>query len=335
MRGLLVALLGLLLVSCGGEPVELPPAKPLQVSDARLREIPGLGTGTFAVQVHDPLHIETPENRNRALSLRVLQPLGVDRTPVVIFSHGNWSDREKYDELLRVWASHGFAVVAPTHLDGRSMARGIFNSLRYGQMGLIEARVEDITFLLNNLEKVVSNIEGFAKIDERVVVAGHSFGAFTAQQFAGARAIDNGQVSTAGHDRVAGVLAISPPGPMFDVIREESWSQLRGPVLATTGTWDSNPQFWPDWRMHLLSHETGIAGELYALVIEGADHYLGNLICRPEREADPQRDALKILNAMSVAFLRAHLLEDNEARQFLASSQLESLTRGFATLSKR
>lgn len=336
MSRLLPVLFCLVLQACGGASDNLPPAKPLQASEEKLQAIPGMEAGPFEVAVHDPLLVAAPENRNRELSLRIWLPLGVARTPVVIFSHGNWSDRGKYDALLKFWASYGFAVIAPTHLDGRGMARGIFNSLRYGQMGLIDARVEDLTFLLDNLEAIVAEVGSFGEIDERVVVAGHSFGAFTAQQFAGARAIeDGGQVSSARHDRVAAVLAISPPGPMFEIIREDSWSEMRGPVLVTTGTSDSNPKFWPDWRMHLLSYETGVAGDLYALIIDGADHYLGNLICRPERDVAPQRDALRILNAVSVTFLRAYLLGDSNARQFLASNRLEYLVEGFATLSHR
>ncbi len=44
-------------------------------------------------------------------------------------------------------------------------------------------------------------------------------------------------------------------------------------------------------------------GQNYSLVVDGADHYLGNLICRPEREEQPQHKALRVINTASVAFL--------------------------------
>ena len=265
--------------------------------------------------------------------------------PVVIFSHGNWSDRNKYDNLLRHWASHGYAIIAPTHLDGRSMVRGIFNSLRYGQLGLIAARVDDVQYLMDHLadiEQKLSKAHGSTLVlkKDQMVIAGHSFGAFTAQQFAGAQAWDitesDNSSAEAIHDpRVAGVIAISPPGPMFDVIHDKSWLQMRGPVLVTTGTWDSNPQFWPDWKMHLMSHEAAPAGEQFALVVDGADHYLGNLICRPEREAEPQHSALAMVNSASIAFLNAFLLSDEKAAAYLRSDELQSLTKNFAQLLRR
>ena len=40
---------------------------------------------------------------------------------------------------------------------------------------------------------------------------------------------------------------------MSHTIVEGSWQQLDTPTLATTGTWDIQPSFWPDWRMHLTA----------------------------------------------------------------------------------
>lgn len=343
MRIHLTILFGLILflVSCGQESAEKPAAKPLAVAEQELATIPGISTGAFAAAVDDTLVLNQPQGMNKSLPLRIWYPTATEGDlPVVLFSHGNWSDRERYDKLLRFWASHGYVVIAPTHLDGRSMARGIFNSLRYGQMGLIDGRVQDMQFLLDQLGTVEQHLAAMGGITlnkQSVVMAGHSFGAFTAQQFAGARAIDdeNGVESRAGDPRVAAVLAISPPGPMFDIINERSWTTMNGPVLVTTGTWDSNAQFWPDWRMHLMSHQASTPGEQFALVIDGADHYLGNLICRPEREEAPQHDALKILNAVSVSFLNAYLGGQDKAREFLNSGKLQEITRAFATLSSR
>ena len=342
MKRAAVILFACLLSACGNEPAEKPPVSPLSVDrDVLAENLPGFSAGRYRASVVDGLVLEAPELANAELNLRIWYPEAFDRDiPVVIFSHGNWSDREKYDRLLSHWSSHGYTVIATTHLDGRSMARGIFNSLRYGQLGLIDARVQDIQFLIDRLSMIESKLQNavgstlsFQK--ERLVIAGHSFGAFTAQQFAGAIASDEEQVSRASDDRVAGVIAISPPGPMFDVIREKSWENMRGPVLVTTGTWDSNPQFWPDWRAHLMSFETSQPGEQYALVVQGADHYLGNLICRPEREAEPQTDALAMVNSASVLFLDAVFGNSETTLERLSSGVLSELTKGFADLQKR
>ncbi len=217
--------------------------------------------------------------------------------------------------------------------------KGIFNSLVHGQYGLVEARVADLRYILETipaLEALAPQFKG--KTDsERLVVTGHSFGAFTAQQFGGAATMDpeSGHYPSTLDDRVVAVIALSPPGPMFDTITLDSWRKLSAPTLVTTGTWDIQPAFWPQWQDHLISYETSIPGEKYALVIEGADHYLGNLICRLEREGPPQEDALAMINITTTAFLDAQVKNSAEARAFLESGQLRQRSGGFAELRRR
>ena len=81
-----------------------------------------------------------------------------------------------------------------------------------------------------------------------------------------------------------------------------------------------------------MSFETALPQDKYALVTQAADHYLGNLICRPERDVAPQQDALNMLNASSTTFLDAYLKGDGKAKSFLQSTQLEQLTGGFSVL---
>ena len=265
-----------LLAGCGGEPPVLPEARPLSIAPEVAATIPYIAPGPHAVAAPVQQTLASDAAYDYSLPLRLLLPeqTPADRQalPLIVFSHGNWSDADRYEPLLSFWVSHGYAVIAPTHLDGTSMARGIFNSLRYGQLGLIRARVEDIQRVLDNLASIERH-SGREFDRERIALAGHSFGAFSAQQFAGAIASDESDIVAVSDPRVRAVIALSPPGPMFDVIHEKSWIAMRGPVLVTTGTWDSNAQFWPDWRMHLMSYDTAKAGDVYSLVIDGADHY--------------------------------------------------------------
>lgn len=265
--------------------------------------------------------------------LRALYPEAQGHFPVVVFSHGNWSDHYQYDRLVAHWASWGYVVVLPYHLDGGGMLRGIFNALRYGQLGLINSRHQDIRWLLDHLGDLQQRLPRLTRIDtERIAVAGHSFGAYSAQQMIGAGAFDEDtERYHYGRDvRVKAVVAVSPPGPMFTTINERSWEKVDQPMLVTTGTLDTNERFWPDWRQHLLSFETAQAGKNWALVVQGADHYLGNLICRPEREQASQIEALNIINAVSVAFLDWHLKADIRAQALLlnpsALGELASLS---------
>ncbi|CAA0081360.1 Uncharacterised protein [Zhongshania aliphaticivorans] len=323
-----VLLLCLLLSACG-EPLVLEEATPLGAERAALESIPGYPQGSYEYQLIERVGLKAEQGG--MIDLRVWYPFSEEPAPVIIFSHGNWSDKDRYDNILSHWASYGFVVIAGTHLDGKNMARGIFNALRHGNDGLIAQRVADINYLLDHIEELQELLP--LRLDaNRVAVAGHSFGAFTAQQFSGARAItEKGDIS-ADDRRVNAVVALSPPGPMFDEITAESWTQMHGPVLMSTGTHDVNAQFWPDWRDHKMSFDTAPDGHQYALVVQGADHYLGNLICRPDRDAEPQHDALNVVNAVSTLFLLAYVNGDLQAMEWLDQLELSATSGGFAEL---
>lgn len=327
-----------LLTACGKD-MPKPPAKPLTATPEQLSQIYGLKSGNFTVADSGEFAVTMADGRE--LKLRALYPDGALQQPVplLIFSHGNWSDLQKYDNVVRHWVSHGYVVVMPYHLDGGGMMRGIFNSVRYGQLGLISTRVDDFKFILDNWSVIEAQIPALKnKVDlTRIAATGHSFGGFSAEQLGGAQAFDpdTGKYISATDSRIRAIVAISPPGKMFDTITAGSWTELTTPTLVTTGTWDTNPQFWPEWQAHLLSYQTAKPGNKYSLVMEGADHYLGNLICRPERKETPQKDALAMLNAVSIAFLDAYLKDIPEAKQFLQQNPLSVLTGGFATLTER
>lgn len=327
----LVLITALALAACG-QNVALPPAQPLSATPEQIAAIPNLARGSLAVRKSAPLEWQ-------GLRVRVLQPETEGRYPLLVFSHGNWSDIDKYDALFEHWASHGYVILAPYHLDGGGMARGIFNALRHGNEGLIASRVADVKKILDHLDALDALQPGLAaRVDStRIAITGHSFGAFTAQMLGGAAAVnlESGERVEGRDARVRAVLAISPPGPMFEIINDQSWKNMTAPMLVTTGTWDVNAQFWPEWQAHKLSFDTAPSGHNWLLVVEGADHYLGNLICRPEREAPPQNDALRMVNALSVTFLNAQLKDDDAARAFLQKRPLQTLTSGFARLEHR
>ena len=88
----------------------------------------------------------------------------------------------------------------------------------------------------------------------------------------------------------------------------------------------------------LLVGERGVIavlGPVGALTTEGADHFLGNLICRLERDAPPQEDALQMALIATTNFLNSFLKEDPKSRAFIDGDQLQQLTEGFSRLGRR
>jgi len=330
-------MLSVLLAACSDD-IPLPPAPPLAVAATVIDQLPGADTGAHRVISARGLVLPAGDS-GRELSLNLYYPADGGAYPLLLFSHGNWSDKDSYDRVIEYWVSHGYTVIAADHLDCCSAIKGIFNSIRYGQLGLITGRIDDLRRLMVSLPAIEQLHPAFAgKADpSRLGLTGHSFGAFSAEQFGGATVFntDSQQHDSYQDDRVRAVVALSPPGPMFDTITADSWLRLAAPTLVTTGTWDIQPSFWPDWRMHLMSFETAVPGDKYALVTQGADHYLGNLICRTAREAEPQKDALRMVQVATTAFLDAYLKDDAAAMTLLTGDQLGEITGGFARLSRR
>lgn len=334
---LALGLLAVVALAACGKQEPLPPAKPLTASAEQLAQIPNLAPGPFTVHKGTPVEWRVG---GATLRVRVVAPDGAGPFPLVVFSHGFASDVDQYDALFEHWASHGYVVIAPFHLDGGGTVSAILSSLRYGSDGLVQARVANLKTVLDHLGELDAVEPGLAaRIDRgRIAAAGHSFGAFSAQQMGGAASVDpkDGTRIEGLDPRVRAALAISPPGEMFKIINAQSWRSMAAPMLVTTGTWDRDGRFVTDWRQHKLSYETAPAGRNWLLVNEGADHYLGNLICRTERKEAAQTDALRMVNALSVTFLNAFVKDDAAARAFLdAPATLQTLTGDFARLEHR
>jgi len=316
--------------------IPLPPAKELVAEQVALEALYGYSAGPYGVLSNHDITLEVDD---KALALSLYYPEREGVFPLLLFSHGNFSDRRQYDRLIHHWVSHGYVVIAPDHLDAGGMVAGITAMLIHGQDGVLRERPKDMTFVLDNLDALEAMEPALkGKIDHtKIAATGHSFGAFVAQMMGGAVGIDpnDGSLIVGSDARIKAIVAISPPGPMFDMITDKSWDKLSVPQLVTTGTWDVEPRFFPKWQLHAMSYNNAPEGGNYLLVTQGADHYLGNLICRLDRDVTPQHDALAMMKVSTTVFLDAYFKEDARAIEVLNSDILGVVTNNFSVLSSR
>jgi len=234
---------------------------------------------------------------HRAVAVRLLYPrCAPGKTySLLLFSHGANSAPAKYDRLTSSWAAAGYVVAAPLHADSPDHPGGG----KVDQRQSWSYRIDDIRLLIDRFAGI-ARVTGCRIAADRIAATGHSYGALIAQALGGAR-IDG--ASSARDPRVRAVVAFSPPGPVSGYIAADAWSTSAVPMLVQTGTADILPTIAPKWEAHRVSFDraTGVPRVLF--VGEGVDHYFGNIIGRPERQAPPAEAAFEDAVELSRRFL--------------------------------
>lgn len=275
-----------------------------------------VGAGDPVVSVA-PARLDAP-GRALPLDVRVSAPVTGQDLPVLLFSHGNGWSLDGYAPLTAFWASRGFVVVQPTHLDSRRDGIGPDHP---GFDRVWTERHADLVRTMDQLETIERAVPGLAgRVDrDRVVAAGHSWGAQTVQMLLGARVLDStGKAGQGYADRrvQAGVLlaATGVGGEELHPFAQEhlpfmnpSFAELTTPALVVAGEHDQSQlsSRGPDWFTDAYVHSPG-ATDLLTLV--DAEHSLGGI---PNWEAaettDENPERVAVLQRLTTAYLRSAL----------------------------
>jgi predicted dienelactone hydrolase len=152
--------------------------------------------------------------RQRSVPVRLYMPDAGRPVPLVVFSHGIGGSRFGYTWLGRNFARHGIASLHLQHVgsDRQLWAGNIFSIIGRLQTAAQEreaiARAGDLRFALDTL--LMGDLA--PRIDaERVIAAGHSYGANTTLLVSGAKVERDGKVIDLRDDRVRAAIAISAP----------------------------------------------------------------------------------------------------------------------------
>jgi predicted dienelactone hydrolase len=278
-----------------------------------------VGPGRPVVSVA-PIALSAP-GRPVPLEVRVSAPATGTNLPVVLFSHGNGWNLDGYAPLTAFWASRGFVVVQPTHLDSRRNGFGFEHPVF---PRIWTERIADLTRILDQLDTVEAAVPGLAgRVDRgRIAVAGHSWGGQTAQSLLGARILDeDGRLDEDRTDsRVAAGILLAATGLAGDDLdpfaqanfpfMRPSFQDLRTPTLVVAGDHDQSrmSRRGPDWFTDAYTHSPG-ATDL--LTLFGAEHALGGVVGYEVAETtDENPERVAVLQRLSTAYLRTALHVD-------------------------
>jgi len=331
-----------------------------------------LGRGPREVDViHE--HLLNDTRRNKDIPLRIYAPASGGPHPVILYSHGAGDSNATSPLLLRHWASHGYVVIAPMHLFGerpfleRSVMRLREELVRMFQMGpeAWRERTDDLVAVMDNLGGMAGGVPALnGKVDEdRIAVAGHSNGGYTAMLLGGATMTDasDGESRGFADPRPRAAMIVSGPGCDHNLgLTKDSWNKFTRPLMVMAGSRDPGyaPGFGTQWRTDPYRYSP--PGDKYLLYLRGAHHlsYIGPIFDIPLRDpahrgkiANGIRSAARAVARVapvidqvglfdyvriaSVAFWNAYLKDDGRAREFLRSRALDTYSANNARLTSR
>jgi hypothetical protein len=299
--------------------------------------------GPYAVEVEDSVLLPFPD-LDKTLSLRISFPVStnsIESFPVVVFSHGGRCSRDRYTDFAEHWASHGYIVIQPAHMDSSSIPPPKIRGMQMMNESVRTRRL-DMRFILDafdEIQKLVPQIDG--RLDaEHVAASGHSLGGGTAMAVTGVVMEDRrgGAPFGVNDDRFDALLLITNPGnsPMMP---DDPWRMASLPTFVATGTNDFSSLI-----QHITKSESIFKfpdGAVFSetpnhyLFIDDMNHYLGGLICKELEDDEPDYEAAEVINGVSTAFLDAYLKDDAVALEFLNATQLPASASARAKLEVR
>ncbi|MQY28799.1 alpha/beta hydrolase family protein [Nocardia aurantia] len=254
--------------------------------------------------------------RGTELRVRISAPVGGTDLPILLFSHGFGQSLDSYAPLADFWAAHGFVVVQPTHLDSATLGLTP-DDPRYPDIWRI--RVRDLGAILDRLDLVEAAVPGLAgRVDrDRVVAAGHSWGAQTVSMLLGARVLDAAGVAgeSVRDPRIRAGVLLAVPGTGGDDLTpfaaenfpfmSPDFTGMTTPALVVAGDADQSQLSvrGPDWFTDAYRLSPGTES---LLTLFGAEHSLGGISGYAVTETtDENPDRVALIQRLTLAYLRS------------------------------
>lgn len=283
------------------------------------------------VQSTAPIVIDVP-GRRLPMEVRATAPVHGTGLPVVVLSHGHGPSQHLsslygYGPLANLWASLGFCVLQPTHLDSTTL--GLRESGDPEAPLFWRSRATDVSRVLDHLEAIEDAAPWLSgRLDGgRVAVAGHSMGGHTASLLLGTRVTDpaTGTVEDLSDLRVRAGVVLAGVGRGGDALSEVAardyggfadpdFGHMSTPALVVYGDEDHSEHLtvagasWHADPFHLAP------GPKALVTMHGAGHGLGGVSGYDAAETsdeDPAR--VQLVGRLTAAHLSTQLGIDSAA----------------------
>ncbi len=305
----------------------------------------------------------TDQSRNRDFYVKIYRPREIQptKTSVIIFSHGLLSSPEAYADGLRNLASRGYLVAAPQHPGSdtewfKGMAKG-FHTDVFDVNEFIN-RPKDISFVIDELERRnQGTLDSNLKLN-RVGIAGHSYGGYTALAIGGATIdfdylekrcnLPFGQVDISQllecqalrlprtkhnfrDERIQAIYAYNPVNR--DIFGPKGIGEIAIPTLLASGSYD----FAAPPALEQTSSFTWLrAPDKYWMLLEGQAHVNFDEIDPGIKKSLEAVTNLALpsegligayIKSTSVAFFKVHVDNDEGYRKYLQSTYAQYLSK--------
>jgi predicted dienelactone hydrolase len=328
------------------------------VDFAQLANIQKAGNLGFQKQI---LNL-TDTRRNRSFYVILYQPQQWQqgKTSVVVLSHGLASNPESMEDIAQHLASYGFVVAIPQHPGSDTLqAKALLEGYSREVFDLQEFinRPQDISFVIDELERR-NQAEFGGRLDlENVGVGGHSFGGYTALAVAGAtidfdylqtmcdrpygglntslllqcRALDLPRENYNFRDpRVKAVIGANPVNS--GIFGQKGLSEIKIPVLLISGNYDpATPAVFEQLRsfMWLTTPDKSL------ILAEGQAHVdfseldggISKMLDAVPNFTLPEPSLLKVYAHPAIhSFFEVHITQNEAYKTYLSSSYMAYLS---------
>ncbi len=294
---------------------------------------PGLSVATWKGDWKDV-------KRSRLIPAKIYYPQnGAGPFPVIIFSHGLGSSRNGYEYLGRYWAECGYVSVHIQHLGSdtgvwkkanpraamRAAASDIRNAIN---------RPLDVSFALDQLAMLNEQDGPFrGQLDlEKIGVAGHSFGAYTALAVAGQEFGPN--ITGFADARIKAVIAMSPPVPR-QIDMERSFSKIKIPVMHMTGTKDLSRIGETTAKDRRVPFDNIKGVPQFLITLKGGTHLVFTGQSRLIGFSQTDEVFQSLIVRSSVIFWNAYLKKNSRSKEWLVRGGLKDIIGKYGTVEQK